>query len=114
MGTYLRLMLAAAISAFAVWFWYSGITVLPQAPCEEVIFFFKKLEVLGPIRTFYKIGSVVFLLYYGTLALVGILTIVKYLLPTSGPRQPDSDLKFWETYRKVWLDKEKIPLDRGR
>jgi len=113
-GTYLRLMLTGAISGFAVWFWFDGIEDLDQAPCEEVIFFFRQLEVLGPIRTFYKFGSVLCLLYYGTLALIAFVTIAMYLYKTSMSRQQHSDLRFWETFRKRWMTHESMPLDKRR
>jgi hypothetical protein len=113
-GTYLRLMLTAAISGFAVWFWFDGIEDLQQAPCEEVIFFFKQLEVLGPIRTFFQIGSVISLLYYGTLALIAVVTVVKYLILISGSRRAHSDLKFWETFRQRLVNHKSMLLDKRR
>lgn len=114
MGTYLRLALTAGISGFAVWFWFDGIGDLEQAPCDELIFFFASFDVLGPIRSFYKVAAVCCIIYYGSLALVALVTIAKYIIPTSGRPRQDADLKFWEHFRVRLLNDGRMPLERRR
>ena len=111
-GTYLRIMLTAAISGYAVWFWFYAIEDLQQAPCEEVIFFFGKLEVLKSIRTFFKFASVMCLIYYGTIALVAFATLARYVFQVPGRRQKHSDLKFWEYFRSKIVHHPKMPLQK--
>lgn len=111
-GTYLRIMLTAAVSVYAVWFWFDGVEDLQQAPCEEVIFFFGQLEILKSVRTFFKFASIVCLIYYGTIALVAFAILARFVFPVPGRRQKHSDLRFWEYFRSKIVHHPKMPLQQ--
>lgn len=107
-GTYLRIWLSAAISGYAVWFWWISIDDLPQSPCPTVIFFFSSMPVLGGVRTFFRIASLLCAMYYCGLGVVALTTFVVWIAARSfnfltgsskGPR-PTGTLKFWVRAQK--------------
>lgn len=99
-GVYFRIFLSAAVSIFGVWFWFEGITKLEQAPCEEVIFFFGKLEILKSVRYFLRFSSIVVALYYTVITAIAIVAFLRFAIGRVSSRS-NATLRFWEGFRTV-------------
>lgn len=78
-GTHMRLFLMTAISGYAVWFWFEGLDDgLIECDKREACgglqsFFFVKVRLDGWYRTFYKVGAIICVLYYGIMCVAAIL-----------------------------------------
>ena len=83
-GSLFRLSLAAAISAYAVWFWFDGVDILRrEPPCPDFIFLFAKVDIYHSVRTFFAIQSTVILVVYELLVSRELTVINTYLLFTA-------------------------------
>jgi len=94
-GTHCRLLLAAAISIYGIWFWTYGIRYdrghglqlvtdengKPRSPkCYPVyVFFFAKLNVLHGIRILYVIMTTCTSVYYVTMLLAAVAERIRHL-----------------------------------
>jgi hypothetical protein len=94
-GTHFRLVLAAAISIYGVWFWAYGIRydrgyglhratdengILRSKDCYPIyVFFFAKLKVLGGIRILYIITSTSCSVYYVIMLLAAAAERIRHL-----------------------------------
>ena len=110
LGTYMRIFIAAAASGYCVWFWFVGLTELQQPLCETVLFFFSRLEVIKTgVRRLFKIVSIVGVAYYGTIAAIAVVTLVKLLIirPLSGVPMDHARLRFWEKFQDNIMTKRK-------
>lgn len=65
-GSFFRLSLATAFSAYAVWFWFVGEQdIHDHGGCRDVLFLFGRVDVAGPARIFFQLQSVLVLVGYG-------------------------------------------------
>ncbi len=65
LGTGFRLSLGLTAAAYAVWFFFVGLDVLPSEQCEPVVFLLGRHGLFGPVRTFFKVFSVVLCVMLG-------------------------------------------------
>ncbi len=76
-GSFFRLTLATAISAYGVWFWFSGAPLLHQhSSCSDHTFLFARLDIASGVRIFFQIQSTLILIVYGILFARELITIV--------------------------------------
>jgi len=112
LGTYVRIFISTAVSSYALWFWITGITELQQPACEQVVFFFRKMETLKFTRKLFTSITILMLFYYGAIAVFAIITITKYLIYKSGVSRTHVSLRFWEDFREKAVNHPKMPLGR--
>ncbi|MCJ1395507.1 hypothetical protein MMC18_008393 [Xylographa bjoerkii] len=81
-GIFWRSCLVAGIGIYNVWFWFSGIEVLTADSCPTYIFLFYKANILGGVRTFFKVVSIVYISYSGILV-IGCCYVANAFLGTT-------------------------------
>lgn len=74
-----RSSLVGGISIYNVWYWFHGIEFLTTTSCSTYIFFFRKTNISGPARTFFKFISIGYITYGGSLTLVVLAGILALL-----------------------------------
>ena len=108
LGTYMRIFISAAVACYAVWFWFDGIDKLDQPPCETVFFFFTTFEISKPgPRIAFRVLHILVAAYYGTIAIIAAVTLVKHFVIRLLSRAPrtDANLRFWEKFREKAMTK---------
>jgi hypothetical protein len=76
-GSFFRLTLSTAVSAYALWFWFSdGRLHLRPSTCADYTFFFTKLDMAGGARTFFEIQTSLVLAVFSILFVRELLMIV--------------------------------------
>ena len=78
LGVLWRSCLVAGIGIYNVWFWFTGAELLETEPCPTYIFLFCKASMLGPARTFFKILSIVYMTYAGSLIISGWYSMLAF------------------------------------
>ena len=116
-GTYFRLFLAAAVSAYAVWFWTVGIRELGEIhengadagqidnTCPTYLWLFGSWDVLGGIRWFMRVASSISALYFGGLSLVAFVSFCLWFGKTIKQMalgQLERDKAGWGGVRNEW------------
>ncbi|KAF1991724.1 hypothetical protein K402DRAFT_322668, partial [Aulographum hederae CBS 113979] len=68
MGSFFRLTLATALSAFGLWFWFKG-NDLSRRPleCADYTFFFSRVDLGSGVRYFFELQSSIILCVYAVL-----------------------------------------------
>lgn len=94
-GIMVRTYLRAAISAYAIWFLFSGIYEFAPAPCSSDIFFFARLELMGSVLYLFK-AFVVLCTGYDACGLIG------GFWQSSVPTKLWSALLPWFTIKKIY------------
>lgn len=96
-GTHCRLILITAISVYGAWFWWEGVVdglVAAPDPCNQIYtWFFGKWPISGGIHIFYVIITLGCSMYYGSMCIVAVVTIL-YKLFTSGHKDWSKKLEF--------------------
>lgn len=97
-GTHCRLMLVTAISMYGAWFWWEGVDdglrIATDPQCSPLYtWFLGKWPISGGIHIFYIIVTIGCSIYYGTMCLVAMVTIV-YKLFASGHEDWKKKFKF--------------------
>lgn len=82
MGIAWRSSLVGGISIYNVWYWFHGIELLTTTSCVTYIFFFRKTDISGRARTFFKIISIGYIAYSGSLILVVVYVMLAFLKTT--------------------------------
>ena len=67
LGVVWRSCIVAGIGIYNVWFWFGGIGFLRTDSCPSYVFLFCKANILGGARTFFKVVSVIYVIYGGAL-----------------------------------------------
>ncbi|KAK5656442.1 hypothetical protein OQA88_4824 [Cercophora sp. LCS_1] len=67
-GVILRYSVLVAIDGYQVWLWFVGLDRLLHTSCTRTSFFFARVDIFGPFRTFAKFFSI-FILCTATLSL---------------------------------------------
>lgn len=83
MGSFFRLSLTAAICAYSIWFWFTGLHLIDDKSCPSYIFLFAKADIRGGIRVLFEIQSVLILTTYGVLFLQEFLLIFAFTFDTA-------------------------------
>lgn len=82
MGIAWRSSLVGGISIYNIWYWFHGIEFLTKTPCTTYIFFFRKTDISGHARTFFKFISIGYITYSGSLILVVVYVMLALLKTT--------------------------------
>ncbi|MCJ1377565.1 hypothetical protein MMC17_000660 [Xylographa soralifera] len=78
-GSFLRLTLATALSAYGVWFWFVGRPFhQPAGDCASYTFLFARLDIAGDVRYFFGIQSCLILVVYAILFAREFLMIIAF------------------------------------
>lgn len=78
-GSFFRLVLVTAVSAFGLWFWFHGSQLHRRSlDCSDYTFLFTKLDVAGPVNLFFKVQSCLILAAYVILFLRELLMIASF------------------------------------
>ncbi|KAI0016404.1 hypothetical protein F4780DRAFT_783282 [Xylariomycetidae sp. FL0641] len=81
LGSFFRLTLATALSAYGVWFWVTGARHVRQPEgCAAYIFLFTRADVAGGVRIFFQVQSVLVFVAYGLLFIREHLTIICFFV----------------------------------
>lgn len=81
-GSFFRLTLATALSAYGAWFWFRGRSLHhhSSASCDDFTFLFAKFDVAGNVRVFFEIQSSIILFFYAILFARELLMIVCFFV----------------------------------
>ena len=80
LGIVWRTSIVAGIGIYNVWFWFTGIDFLRTDSCPNYVFLFCKANILGGVRTFFKVVSIIYIIYASLLTLaclVGIIAVIQ-------------------------------------
>lgn len=69
LGVVWRSCIVAGIGMYNIWFWFAGIEFLTTDSCPKFVFLFCKANMLGGARIFFKVLSIVYIVYSGALLL---------------------------------------------
>ena len=72
-GVRYRALVIGGMSAYAVWFWFTGLYRLPAPPCGSVAFLFAKVALRGRAQTFFEVVAIVNFLVWGGIALASLV-----------------------------------------
>lgn len=77
-GSFFRLTLASAVSAYGLWFWFTGRNLRSRttSSCANYTFLFAKVDIAGGVRYFFELQSSVILAGYSLLFIRELLMIV--------------------------------------
>jgi hypothetical protein len=76
LGSFFRLCLATAISAYAIWFWFRGVQPLHGDACDPYTFLFAKVDIAGRARIFFQMVSTLIMVAFGGLFATEMLMLV--------------------------------------
>ncbi|KAL6716375.1 hypothetical protein ACLMJK_005941 [Lecanora helva] len=79
LGIAWRTCAVAGIGTYNVWFWFSGIEFLRSGTCPTYIFIFCKADILGRARVFFKMVSIIYLVYGSLLTLACLSGIIAFI-----------------------------------
>ncbi|KAF2432371.1 hypothetical protein EJ08DRAFT_130734 [Tothia fuscella] len=80
-GSFFRLTLATAVSAYALWFWFSDSRLHGgPASCADFTFFFAKLDIAANIRTFFEIQTSLVLATFAILFVRELIMIICFFV----------------------------------
>ncbi|KAJ8106008.1 hypothetical protein OPT61_g9828 [Boeremia exigua] len=83
LGSFFRLIITTAVSAYGFWFWFGGLEKRhDNRDCSVFTFAIAKVDTAGGVRTFFQIQSVVILLAYSFLFIRELLMIICFYLFT--------------------------------
>ena len=82
LGIVWRICIVAGIGIYNVWFWFTGIEFLRTDSCPKYVFLFCKANMSGGVRTFFKVMSIVYVIYGGVLTL-GCFVVIIALIQTT-------------------------------
>ena len=69
LGVAWRSCIVAGIGMYNIWFWFAGIEFLTTDSCPNFVFLFCKANMLGGARIFFKVLSIVYVVYGGAILL---------------------------------------------
>ena len=76
LGIVWRTCIVAGVGIYNVWFWFTGIGILKTDSCPNYVFLFCKANMLGGVRTFFKVVSIIYMIYGGLLTLTCLVGII--------------------------------------
>ncbi|KAG8529325.1 uncharacterized protein KY384_005961 [Bacidia gigantensis] len=65
LGITFMTLITAAMSSYAIYFWFFGLKYFPATGCSTFAFLFAKVDLFGPARTFFKIAAVLNMIPWG-------------------------------------------------
>ncbi|KAI9868845.1 MAG: hypothetical protein M1813_004696 [Trichoglossum hirsutum] len=78
LGVCWRLSLVACITAYNIWFWVAGLSLLTSNSCSTSIFLFTNLSIFGAAKRVYKIISIFLIIWGGSLGLTCLVVITLF------------------------------------
>ena len=78
-GVLVLIAMTCGMSAYATWFWFSGLDRLPATSCGDFAFLFAKVALRGRARTFFKIITIVNIALWGSGTLLLLLSLAPLL-----------------------------------
>lgn len=79
LGSALRLLLTTAISVYAMWYWFHGITALDKTGCPTYTFLLTKVYLNRAVVGFFRIQSLLVMIVYALFFLVETLLLPCFL-----------------------------------
>lgn len=78
LGIMWRSCIVAGVGSYSTWYWFTGVDSLSSDDCSSYIFIFCKTSATGPARVFFKVFSIAYLVYGGSLALACCYFVVTF------------------------------------
>lgn len=78
LGVCWRLFLIGGIAIYNVWYWFAGIYYLNTNSCDVYIFLFAKVNILGAAQIFFKVLSIIYVVYAGILLIAGLSALLAF------------------------------------
>jgi hypothetical protein len=96
-GSFFRLTLAIAVSAYGLWFWFTGRNLHQRSSpqCADYTFLFAKVDVAGGVRYFFELQSFIVLAGYSLLFMRELLMIITFFCLVSGQTMIISAFAVW-------------------
>jgi hypothetical protein len=96
-GSFFRLTLATAVSAYGLWFWFTGRDLHQHSSsrCVDYTFLFAKVDVAGGVRYFFELQSSIVLAGYSLLFMRELLMIITFFCLVCGQTMIISAFAVW-------------------
>jgi hypothetical protein len=96
-GSFFRLALATAVSAYGLWFWFRGRDLHHRtvSQCADYTFLFMKVDVAGRVRYFFELQSSIVLAGYSLLFMRELLMIITFFCLVCGQTMIISAFAVW-------------------
>ncbi|KAL9125609.1 MAG: hypothetical protein Q9217_005206 [Psora testacea] len=76
-GVLATICITTGMSAYAIYYWFHGLDLLPRTECGSFAFLFAKVRLEGPVKTFFKFAAVINMIVWGS----GFLLLWCYAIP---------------------------------